>query len=299
LGQLVHLPGESHDEDGEGTERPAIALREREPRRAEPRREREPVATDAFWDGGEEPELDGNDQDLDILHHPSYQERNRSNQNRRRRNGGGNRREGFNREGTSKAAPWEETNRYSPAPAPTKSEYPTRADAPIRAEYPAPVEYDLELEEAPPVEETFTPREREPRFSEERRGRSRRGSMKPVLDPPEVIHVEMSPEEQDVYAWMGISPLILTDKEVKNPKSAIVAVTLPGEAPPAIAATAEPVADAEDEEEDLAVDAPDEIEFGATPPAVADEPAEPELAASDESEPPRRRRRRSSAVVAD
>lgn len=313
LGQLVHLPGETHDEEGESIERSAVALREREPRRVEPRRDRETVATEAFWDGGEEPELEGNDQELDILHHPSYQERNRSNQSRRRRNGAGNRREGFTREVPSKATPWEEPNRYTPTPAPTRAEYPTRTDAPMRAEYPARAEYDLELEESAPVEETFTPREREPRFSEERRGRSRRGSMKPVLDPPEVIHVEMTPEEQDVYAWMGISPLILTDKEVKNPKSAIVAVTLPGEAPPvSIVSPVEPEADVEDEEEDVAVRvAPDliesspitsdNLESNAIPSEVDDQPEQPELepAVSDEKEPPRRRRRRSSAAVAE
>ena len=37
----------------------------------------------------------------------------------------------------------------------------------------------------------------------------------------------MTPEEQDVYALMGVSPLVLTDRSVKNPKNAIVSVTLP------------------------------------------------------------------------
>ncbi|NDJ17017.1 Rne/Rng family ribonuclease [Myxacorys almedinensis] len=321
LGHLVHLPGESHDDEGEGTERSAIAPREREPRRAEPRRDPPelgrisrdiPAATEPLWDGGEESEFDGNDQDLDILHHPSYQERNRSGNSRRRRNGS-NRREGFTREAPSKASPWEEPNRYSaPTPAPTRTEYPARA------------EYDLEVEEeSAPAEETFTPREREPRFSEERRGRSRRGSMKPVLDPPEVVHIEMTPEEQDVYAWMGVSPLILTDRELKNPKSAIVAVTLPGEAPPealvapAVANGTEDISEdngsedtgSEDsyEGDNIAIDDASnpndsltEVEFSA-PPSFKSEPSQDqELAApADDKEPPRRRRRRSSATVAD
>ena len=51
--------------------------------------------------------------------------------------------------------------------------------------------------------------------------------MKPMVEPPEVISVEMTPEEQDVYALMGVSPLVLTDRSVKNPKNAIVSVTLP------------------------------------------------------------------------
>jgi len=39
----------------------------------------------------------------------------------------------------------------------------------------------------------------------------------------------MTPVEQEVYSLMGISPLILVDKEFKDPKSVIVSVKLPGE----------------------------------------------------------------------
>ena len=46
---------------------------------------------------------------------------------------------------------------------------------------------------------------------------------------PEVITVEMTPEEQEVYALMGISPLVRLNRQVKNPKSAIVNVKLPGQ----------------------------------------------------------------------
>ena len=49
------------------------------------------------------------------------------------------------------------------------------------------------------------------------------------VTPAEVISVEMTPEEQEVYALMGISPLLLLDREVKNPKTATVAIKLPGQ----------------------------------------------------------------------
>jgi ribonuclease E len=39
----------------------------------------------------------------------------------------------------------------------------------------------------------------------------------------------MTEEEQDVYSFMGISPLILSTEPVKDPKSIIVAVALPGQ----------------------------------------------------------------------
>jgi ribonuclease E len=59
---------------------------------------------------------------------------------------------------------------------------------------------------------------------------SRQELPKPRQDSnPEVITVTMTPEEQDVYAFMGISPLALFEGEVKNPKSAVIKVLLPGQ----------------------------------------------------------------------
>ncbi len=47
--------------------------------------------------------------------------------------------------------------------------------------------------------------------------------------PPDVISVTMTPQEQDVLAFMGISPLALFDGEVKNPRTAILQIQLPGQ----------------------------------------------------------------------
>ena len=52
-----------------------------------------------------------------------------------------------------------------------------------------------------------------------------------VIEPPEVIVVEMTEEEQDVYSLIGISPLVLVDREIKDPRNVIVTVALPGQAP--------------------------------------------------------------------
>jgi ribonuclease E len=57
--------------------------------------------------------------------------------------------------------------------------------------------------------------------------------VKPVVEPPEIVSVEMTPEEQDVYALMGVSPLVRLNRTVKNPKSVIINVTLPGQLPAA------------------------------------------------------------------
>jgi ribonuclease E len=43
----------------------------------------------------------------------------------------------------------------------------------------------------------------------------------------------MTPEEQDVYGMMGVSPLVRLNREVKNTRSVIVNVTAPGKLPPA------------------------------------------------------------------
>ncbi|NJR42032.1 MAG: hypothetical protein HC767_04640 [Akkermansiaceae bacterium] len=54
---------------------------------------------------------------------------------------------------------------------------------------------------------------------------------RPKIEPPEVVTVEMTAEEQEVYAHMGISPLIFIGKEVKDLRNTVVSVVLPGEAP--------------------------------------------------------------------
>ncbi len=50
-----------------------------------------------------------------------------------------------------------------------------------------------------------------------------------AAEPPEIVSVEMSSEEQDVYALMGVSPLVRLNREVKNPKAVIINVTSPGQ----------------------------------------------------------------------
>ncbi|PZU96508.1 MAG: ribonuclease E/G [Pseudanabaena sp.] len=52
-----------------------------------------------------------------------------------------------------------------------------------------------------------------------------------VIEPPELIVVEMTEEEQDVYSLIGVSPLVLIDREPKDPRNVIVTVALPGQAP--------------------------------------------------------------------
>jgi ribonuclease E len=52
-----------------------------------------------------------------------------------------------------------------------------------------------------------------------------------VVEPPELIVVEMTEEEQDVYSLIGVSPLVLVEREIKDPRNVIVTVALPGQPP--------------------------------------------------------------------
>jgi ribonuclease E len=323
LGHLAHLPGES-DEEGESLERTAVSLREGRERRAEPRREipAVPAVTEAFWDG-DDAESDNGDQDLDLMNHPSYREQGRSTNRRRRRRVGeeptregsptreGLPREILPREGATKeviraktVVPWEEPIRYTPTPTPLP--------ALVNRAEPA-----VEPERVAVPEELPAPREG--RVLDDRRSRTaRRGAVKPAAEPPESVYVEMTPEEQEVYAWMGISPLVLSTRELKNPKSANVIVTLPGQAPPEPVVTESvTVEEAPEEEEVLADEVPirEEVTIPeprfqpvlrtAAPPVLEVQVPEvqvPEVEEQSQPEPEeevavtRRRRRRSSAT---
>ncbi len=100
----------------------------------------------------------------------------------------------------------------------------------------------------------------------------------------ETVTVEITDAEQDVYAWMGVSPLVSLEREFKDPKSVIVHVKSIGDA------------QAQEESSDL-----NPAENGDDEPLDKNESeSESELEAEDLSDNGRplirRRRRRSSAV---
>jgi len=216
LGHLAHLPSDETTDTGEPK---LVALRDASPvlnRSLEPRSRpaAPPPGAEDLRETGLDPEVDL--QALDLLHHPSYQERgtgNGSNRRRRRR-------------------------RDEPA---TASRPASRADLPP---------------EMPTVTTTGTPVERSsrsvsagesPRVLPDKPERGSRRRELPKPEPAAVVTVEMTPEEQEVYAFMGISPLALQSNEVPPPRSTVVSVVLPGEKPaprgPAIGAEVHPLSD--------------------------------------------------------
>ena len=139
--------------------------------------------------------------------------------------------------------------------------------------------------------------------------------------PPEVISVAMTPDERDVYAFMGISPLVLYQGEVKNPKSAVIKVLSTGQAseaapragasPPADkaavpVASASPMVEADPISKPAPVSSPASDSTSKPSPPLEMEPMASGTAASppsalppqpeQTSSPTRRRRRRSSAA---
>jgi len=236
LGHLVQLPGEEDfaaavRESGERTvatsNRVLLNLPEGLERRsltpvaaatpAPVREERPPEPARAAWEPQSESvdfETGSNASSLDLLNHPSYQDLGNGTRRRRRRRIG---EEPF-------ALPVEEE------PVRSKLRLPNTPSAPVadtRSEYLAPPGIRAASEGFGLVNMATVGRRED--FDRVRPAKSE--LMKPMVEPPEVISVEMTPEEQDVYALMGVSPLVLTDRSVKNPKNAIVSVTLPGAAP--------------------------------------------------------------------
>jgi ribonuclease E len=240
-GYIVQLPGELEPIDEEAAERSAVApIREYRSDRGGsrgrdiPSRDLPniPLPGEFSWEEREDEEVD----DLqETLSHPNYQEVGGNNRRRRRRRVG---EEPAIRE-RSRSVAWNENQTAARLPSglddrngidedsegddgveskPREREVPRgRRDRGRR-------DNGIEQEEITEDKEVAVSSE-----VEEKRGRSRRES-KPA-EPPELVTVEMTPEEQEVYAWMGVSPLVLSQQELKNPKSAVISVVLPGQAP--------------------------------------------------------------------
>ncbi|MEO1208115.1 MAG: Rne/Rng family ribonuclease [Cyanobacteria bacterium J06638_20] len=272
LGNLVHLPNEPED-----------ALHALEDSRVLSN-VRPAVRLAPDDNGGRFTEASGDDLlTASLTSHPSYQER--SKPDRRRSKRGGRSRNGDSSRKSSRGSLAE----TSPLPADALP--------------------SLDATPEVPVEKTVNGKSAKEGRSE-RGGRSRRE--KAPAEPPETINVEMTPDEQELYAMMGISPLVLARETVKDPKNAIISVYLPGMAPPSPAPEIgknghadadepinEPLGSEENTQAELdlvsidgSTSEPDGEVDAIT--QVDDAKAE-ESAASDSSTTNRRRRRRSSA----
>jgi ribonuclease E len=145
---------------------------------------------------------------LGLMHHPSYQERGLNPKNRRRQRG-----------------VREEANKISRLAVRTVNHsYRNNLDGEPESPVIAEVTPEIETREKP----------------------SRAKPTRIESEPQETVSVEMTSVEQEVYAWMGISPLIRLDQPYKNPKSALINLVTPGESLPGTSvAQMEPIASVE------------------------------------------------------
>lgn len=200
LGHLVHLPGDISADGGNDIDTQAPMAS------GSPMPQLAPLPLGDTGDFDGRPDL----QELDLGNHPSYQDKSGRGNNRRRR-----RRDPLPTRGNGKEAPV------------------------VKDNGPAPVDFKESVESITPIAS--------PKLDDEKgspRGRGRTGSRadgqgdaarnrKPAVTP-QVVTVEMTPDEQRIYAMMGISPMVLSTQEVADPRNVMVSVVLPGQAPPEI-----------------------------------------------------------------
>ena len=179
-------------------------------------------------------------QELELLNHPSYNDKNNGRGGRRRRRRG--------TEGASSARP----SRIS-SPVPVTVDKGTDSDRngdDRRRRRTSRVDERIEREKAEREAQQNGQRDsqrneqREDQQDEQREeqesrsagaesgGRNKRvrSNRRKPEEPPELIAVEMPLEEQRVYAIMGVSPLVFSEQTVENLQNTLVSVVLPGEA---------------------------------------------------------------------
>ncbi|MEA5599837.1 Rne/Rng family ribonuclease [Nostoc sp. UHCC 0252] len=211
LGHIVRLPGELENRLPIPAETPErerfVSLPHREPRQPAARVPEPRETYDGF---GETFDGDSESSNLNLINHPSYQE---LNDNKRRTR---TRRSKIGINGLN-----------------GKDESRVIANPLAFANEP-----DLDLDAEPElgiVPEIPSPTLGKPGWSEraertvERTRVIKAEPVKPVVEPPEIRTVEMSLQEQDMFALMGISPLVKLDQEIKNTKSVIINVIQPGQ----------------------------------------------------------------------
>ncbi|MEH2165920.1 MAG: Rne/Rng family ribonuclease [Nostoc sp.] len=208
LGHTVRLPGELENRLPIPAETPErerfVSLPHREPRQASARIPEQRETYDGF---GEAFDGDSELSNLNLINHPSYQELNDKRRTRTRRS-----RIGVN------GLNGKDESRVVPNPLAFVNE----------------PDLDLDVEpELGVTSEIPSPTLGKPGWSErvERTKIIKAEPVKPVVEPPEIRTVEMSLQEQDIFALMGISPLVKLEQEVKNTKSVIINVIQPGQQP--------------------------------------------------------------------
>ncbi|OAB55926.1 ribonuclease E [Phormidium willei BDU 130791] len=227
LGHLAQLPGEesvrtvevartatSETSKSQGSsttssprngDTPAPRLRDSSPRLRDRSPSRLDPASDTLSD------TEGDTPEIDLIHHPSYQEMGDGTTRRRRRRRFASPDIKAHAEEQAKSSESrQESSQESPQESSQESAQESRRDRPT-------------------LDVTPEPRQDSREADDEKPSRSRSSRESKSEESPEVITVEMTPQEQEVYAMMGISPCVKLGEFPKNPKSATIHVVNPGE----------------------------------------------------------------------
>ena len=227
LGHLMHLPGEAAGQPVDSTSRTWEA-----------KQSNQLDFTSEYEDGDSDL---GGGMEPNLVNHPSYQERS----NLRRRGKRTLPKDSRDTQEPEKVVPVEVRSRIEPRIEPRIEREVIDRVVPTKLSLPSilptkPIEEKDSVEALVEVEETDS----EIVVGSENLAGSENPVERPnsdrpnkreirtkVAEPPEVIVVEMTEEEQDVYSLIGISPLVLVDREIKDPRNVIITVALPGQAP--------------------------------------------------------------------
>jgi ribonuclease E len=221
LGHLMHLPGEAAGQPVDATSRTW-----------ESKQSNQLDFTSEYEDGDSEL---GGGLEPNLVNHPSYQER--GNLRRRGKRAMLNKDLRESRE-PEKVIPADVRSRFEPRIEPlVEPRFEPRIEREVVVDRSVPTKLSLPniptaKAIAEPSEELVEVIEAAPVVTPDLPERPNKREIRTkVIEPPEVIVVEMTEEEQDVYSQIGVSPLVLLDREVKDPRNVIVTVALPGQAP--------------------------------------------------------------------
>ncbi|MFN5400422.1 MAG: Rne/Rng family ribonuclease [Pseudanabaena sp.] len=221
LGHLMHLPGEAAGQPVDATSRTW-----------ESKQSNQLDFTSEYEDGDSEL---GGGLEPNLVNHPSYQER--GNLRRRGKRAMLNKDPRESRE-PEKVIPADVRSRFEPRIEPlVEPRFEPRIEREVVVDRSVPTKLSLPniptaKAIAEPSEELVEVIEAAPVVTPDLPERPNKREIRTkVIEPPEVIVVEMTEEEQDVYSQIGVSPLVLLDREVKDPRNVIVTVALPGQAP--------------------------------------------------------------------
>jgi ribonuclease E len=219
LGHTVRLPGEIENRmpipAADIQERFTTPISQREPRMPSTRISEPRESYDAFGEG-----LEGDAEltPMHLINHPSYQEMGDNKRRTRTRR---------SRIGINGANGKDETRLVTPLAFVNDSDLDLDADSDIA---PTPEIPSLLSDTRRERDVMRTPTLGKAGWTERtERTKVKIDPIKPVVEPPQIVSVEMTVQEQDMFALMGISPSVKLEQEVKNPKSVIFNIVQPGQ----------------------------------------------------------------------